>query len=453
VPTRGQELQEEELMIALEENVVPATSPPSRVNADQIQTMHQPCCRFSGKPLKHTFVDLGLSPSGNKNVRAEDLNKPEMFFPLRAWVAEDTFLVQLEEFEGATAEELFDAGYMYFSSYSDSWLAHAKHYCDAMVQRFGIGPQHQVIEVASNDGYLLRWFKERGIPVMGIEPTLGTAEAARRNHGIESFNVFLGESTAREVVARGYQADLLVGNNVLAHVPDLNDFIIGLRTLLKPTGVLTMEFQHLLKLMRHNEFDTIYHEHFQYLSLLTTELLFAHHGLTIFDVEELPTHGGSLRIYAQHAADKSRPISERVRAVKQSEIEFGLNRIETYQRFGEQVKETKRKLLRLLCELKDAGKRIAGYGAPTKGNMLLNYCGLRTDFIDYVVDRNPHKQGLFTPGTHIPIFAPEEIFETKPDYVLILPWNIKDEVMKQMKGIRDWGGKFVVPIPEPVVVE
>jgi hypothetical protein len=442
-------------MLAVHENargVISSSAASTLLTTAQRASTHQPRCRFSGKPLKHTFVDLGLSPSGNKNVRAEDLNKPEKFFPLRAWVAEDTFLVQLEEYEGATAEELFDADYMYFSSYSDSWLAHAKRYCEAMIQRFGIGPQYQVIEVASNDGYLLRWFKERGIPVIGIEPTLGTAEAARRNHGIESFNVFLGENTAREIVARGYQADLLAGNNVLAHVPDLNDFIIGLRTLLKPTGVMTMEFQHLLQLMRHNEFDTIYHEHFQYLSLLTTELIFAHHGLTIFDVEELPTHGGSLRIYAQHAANKSRSISDRVLAVKEKEVEFGLNRIETYERFGEQVKETKHKLLRLLCDLKNAGKRIAGYGAPTKGNMLLNYCGLRTDFIDFTVDRNPNKQGRFTPGTHIRIFAPEKIFEAKPDYVLILPWNIKDEVMEQMRDIRDWGGKFIVPIPEPVVI-
>ena len=425
---------------------------PGKIAVAQTPLVIGPRCRFSDRPLKHTFVDLGLVPIANSPVRPEDLNKPEKFYPLHVWVAEDSFLVQAEELEGATAEEIFNPDYIYFSSYSDSWLQHAKRYCEMMIRRFGFGPEHRVIEVASNDGYLLRWFKERGIPVLGIEPTFGTAEAARRNHGIETVTKFLGAETAKEIVAQHGQADLLVGNNVLAHVPDLHDFIRGLKILLKPTGILTMEFQHVLQLMRHNEFDTIYHEHFSYLSCLTTELMFAHHGLKLFDVEELPTHGGSLRIFARHAKTNSSSVTERVAKLKQKEIEFGLNRMETYERFGEQVKATKRKLLRVLCDLKDSGKRIAGYGAPTKGNMLLNYCGVRTDFIDYVVDRNPHKQGLFTPGAHIPIFAPEKIFETRPDYVLILPWNIKEEVMGQMKGIRDWGGKFIVPIPEPVIL-
>ena len=414
-------------------------------------TMGGPKCRFSGKPLKHTFVDLGMSPIANANLRAEDLTKPEKFYPLHVWVAEDSFLVQLEEFEGATAEEIFNPDYVYFSSYSESWLQHAKRYCEQMIQRFELGPQHQIIEVASNDGYLLRWFKERGIPVFGVEPTRGTAEAARKNHGIESSNVFLGAETAQQIVAQGHQADLLIGNNVLAHVPDINDFIEGLRTLLKPNGILTMEFPHLLQLMSHNEFDTIYHEHFSYLSFMTVETMFAHHGLTLFDVEELPTHGGSLRIFARHTKTGRPEVSTRVSAMRQTEVSFGLDRIETYERFGEQVKATKRKLLDFLIKAKDQGKRIVGYGSPAKGNTLLNYCGVRLDFIDYVVDRNPHKQGLFTPGTHLPILAPEKIFETKPDYVLILPWNIKEEVMEQMKGIRDWGGKFVVPIPEPRV--
>ena len=412
-----------------------------------------PRCRFSGRPLKHTFVDLGMVPIANSNVRAEDLTKPEKSYPLHVWVAEDSFLVQIEEFEGATAEEIFNPDYIYFSSYSDSWLQHAKRYCETMIQRFGFGPKHQVIEVASNDGYLLRWFKERGLPVLGIEPTKGTAEAARKNHGIESANVFLGVETAQAIAGQGHQADLLIGNNVLAHVPDINDFIGGLKILLKPNGILTMEFQHVLQLMRHNEFDTIYHEHFSYLSFMAVEMMFAHHGLALFDVEELPTHGGSLRIFARHANTNAPAVTERVSAMKQKEIDFGLHCMETYERFGEQVKATKRKLLRALCDVKDAGKRIAGYGAPTKGNMLLNYCGIRTDFIDYVVDRNPRKQGMFTPGAHIPILAPEKIFETRPDYVLILPWNIKEEVMDQMKGIRDWGGKFIVPIPEPVIIE
>ncbi len=414
--------------------------------------MGGPKCRFSGKPLKHTFVDLGMSPIANANLRAEDLTRPEKFYPLHVWVAEESFLVQLEEFEGATAEEIFNPDYVYFSSYSDSWLQHAKCYCEMVIQRFGLGPQHQVIEVASNDGYLLRWFKERGLPVYGVEPTRGTADAARKNHGIDSSNVFLGAQTAQQIVAQGHQADLLIGNNVLAHVPDINDFIEGLRTLLRPNGILTMEFPHLLQLMRHNEFDTIYHEHFSYLSFMTVETMFAHHGLTLFDVEELTTHGGSLRIFARHTQAGRPEVTQRVAAMRQTEIGFGLDRVETYERFGEQVKATKRKLLDFLIKAKDEGKRIVGYGSPAKGNTLLNYCGVRGDFIDYVVDRNPHKQGLFTPGTHLPILAPDKIFETKPDYVLILPWNIKEEIMEQMKEIRDWGGKFVVPIPEPQVL-
>jgi 2-polyprenyl-3-methyl-5-hydroxy-6-metoxy-1,4-benzoquinol methylase len=441
-------------MIAMEEKVRPVSpsAETGRTASRPAETTRQPRCRFSGRPLKHTFVDLGMSPIANNNLRAEDLTKPEKFYPLHVWVAEDSFLVQLEEFAGATAEEIFNPDYVYFSSYSDSWLQHARRYCDMMVQRFDFGPRHQVIEVASNDGYLLRWFKERGIPVIGIEPTVGTADAARKNHGIESVNVFLGVETAKEIAGRGHQADLLIGNNVLAHVPDINDFIGGLKILLKPNGVLTMEFPHLLQLMRHNEFDTIYHEHFSYLSFMTVEIMFAHHGLTLFDVEELPTHGGSLRIFARHSESNSPAVTERVTAMKKKEIEFGLNRIETYENFGEQVKATKRKLLHLLVDLKDAGQRLAGYGSPAKGNTLLNYCGIRTDFIDYVVDRNPKKQGLFTPGAHIPIFAPEKIIETKPDYVLILPWNIKEEIMEQMKRVRDWGGKFVVPIPEPRIL-
>lgn len=415
--------------------------------------MGEPRCRFSGKPLKHTFVDLGLSPIANSNVRPEDLSKPEKFFPLHVRVSEDSFLVQLKEFEGARAEEIFNPDYVYFSSYSDSWLAHARRYCERMIARFGFSAQHQVIEVASNDGYLLRWFKERGIPVLGVEPAIAAADAARRNHGIESVNKFLGARTAAEIVAKGVQADLLVGNNVLAHVPDINDFILGLKTLLKPQGVLTMEFPHLLQLMRHNEFDTIYHEHFSYLSFKAVELMFAHHGLVLFDVEELPTHGGSLRIYAQRRDGGLHPVTERVSSMRLKESDFGLSRMETYSRFGEQVKATKRKLLRLLSDLKDDGKRIAGYGSPAKGNTLLNYCGIRTDFLDFLVDRNPRKQGLYTPGTHIPIHAPDMIFEKKPDYVLILPWNIKEEVMEQMQAIREWGGQFVVPIPEPIIVQ
>lgn len=441
-------------MIVVEDDVKPGAEmgTPGISASAHPAAKRQPRCRFSGRPLQHTFVDLGMSPIANNNLRAEDLTKPEKFYPLHVRVAEDSFLVQLEEFAGATAEDIFNSDYVYFASYSDSWLQHAKRYCETMVQRFGIGPQHQVIEVASNDGYLLRWFKERGVPVLGVEPTLNTADAARHHHGIESINVFLGVETAEAIVAQGHQADLLIGNNVLAHAPDINDFVRGLKLLLKSQGILTMEFPHLLQLMRHNEFDTIYHEHFSYLSFRTVELIFAHHGLTLFDVEELPTHGGSLRIFARHTETNAPAVTEKVALMKRKETDFGLDRIETYERFGEQVKATKRKLLQCLCALKDAGKRIAGYGSPAKGNTLLNYCGIGRDFIDYVVDRSPHKQGLFTPGTHIPILAPGRIFETRPDYVLILPWNLRTEVMEQMKGIRDWGGKFVIPIPEPVVL-
>ncbi|HMJ90482.1 MAG TPA: class I SAM-dependent methyltransferase, partial [Candidatus Acidoferrum sp.] len=406
----------EELMIALEESASVMTPLEQRgVNPPSIDARRQPRCRFSGKPLKHTFVDLGASPIANNNLRAEDLTKPEKLYPLHVWVSEESLLVQLEEFQGATAEDIFNPDYVYFSSYSDSWLQHAKRYCEMMISRFGFGAQHHVIEVASNDGYLLRWFKERGVPALGIEPTIGTAEAARTNHGIDSINVFLGVETAKRIVAQGHMADLLVGNNVLAHVPDINDFISGLKLLLKPSGILTMEFPHLLQLMRHNEFDTIYHEHFSYLSFMAVQTMFEHHGLTLFDVEELPTHGGSLRIFARHTHTNEPRITDRVAAMVRQEIQFGLDRIETYERFAEQVKATKRKLLRCLSDLKDAGKHIVGYGSPAKGNTLLNYCGIGRDFIDYVVDRNPHKQGLFTPGTHIPILAPQNIFETRPD--------------------------------------
>jgi 2-polyprenyl-3-methyl-5-hydroxy-6-metoxy-1,4-benzoquinol methylase len=391
------------------------------------------------------LVDLGTSPLANAYLKPEDLNKAEPFYPLRAWVAEDSFLVQLEEFESPA--EIFSE-YAYFSSFSESWLRHAKAYTDMMVERFGFNSESQVIEIASNDGYLLQYFKEKGIPVLGVEPAVNVAKVAQEQKSIPCIVKFFGRKTAHELVAGGHQADLLLGNNVLAHVPDLNDFVSGLKVVLKPAGILTMEFPHLLKLIQENQFDTIYHEHFSYFSLLTVEKIFAHHGLKLFDVEELETHGGSLRIYACHAEAPKPPLSGRVAQLEQKEVAAGLMRMETYERFGERVRETKRKLLRFLIDVKAAGKRIAGYGAAAKGNTLLNYCGIRTDFIDYVVDRSPYKQGLFLPGTHIPIYAPEKIFETKPDYVLIMPWNLKNEVSRQMAGIRAWGGQFVVPIPE-----
>jgi 2-polyprenyl-3-methyl-5-hydroxy-6-metoxy-1,4-benzoquinol methylase len=408
--------------------------------------MHDKSCRFCQRPLENTFVNLGGSPIANDNLRPDQLNRAEKFYPLHAYVCDHCRLVQLENVE--TPDHIFgDGDYAYFSSYSESWLRHAKAYTELMVQRFGLNAQSRVIEIASNDGYLLQYFVEKGVPVLGIEPAGNCAEVAIAK-GVPTEVRFFGVKTANALVASGTQADLLLGNNVLAHVPDLNDFVNGMKIALKPTGVLTMEFPHLLQLMQQNQFDTIYHEHYSYFSFLTVEQVFAAHGLTLFDVEELPTHGGSLRIYGRHTENAVLPVSDRVAQLKAKESIAGLDRGDTYLNFGEQVKETKRKLLSFLIETKRAGKTIVGYGAPAKGNTLLNYCGIGTDFIDYTVDRSPHKQGLFLPGTHIPILHPDQIHETRPNYVLILPWNLRDEISAQMSGIREWGGQFVVPIPE-----
>ncbi len=406
-------------------------------------------CRFCGTKLEHTFVDLGMSPLCESYLASEDLNQMEPFYPLHVQVCGNCFLVQLEAY--VTPEHIF-SDYAYFSSYSDSWLAHAKRYTDLMVERFGIGAKSFVVELASNDGYLLQYFVENKVPVLGIEPAANVADVAIRK-GVPTIVKFFGRETARELVASGKQADLLLGNNVLAQVPDLNDFVAGMKILLKPDGLITMEFPHLQRLMEENQFDTIYHEHFSYFSFLTAEKIFAAHGLTLFDVEELPTHGGSLRIYARHAEDSSKPIVTTVTELRKREQSAGYTRLETYSRFAEQVKETKRKLLEFLIQAKRGGKKIAGYGAPGKGNTLLNYCAIRTDFLDYTVDRNPYKHGRFLPGTHVPIYPPDRIRETKPDFLLILPWNLKDEIIKQNGFIREWGGKFVVPIPEVQVHE
>jgi len=368
----------------------------------------------------------------------------EPFYPLHVYVCEKCFLVQLQEY--VTPERIF-SDYAYFSSYSDSWLAHASKYTGQMVERFAIDAQSLVVEVASNDGYLLQYFVEKQIPVLGIEPAANVAAVAVQK-GVSTLVKFFGTETARELAASSKKADLLLGNNVLAQVPDLNDFVAGMKILLKPAGVITMEFPHLQRLMEQNQFDTIYHEHFSYFSLVTVDKIFAAHGLTLFDVEELHTHGGSLRIYARHAEDSSKPVSAHITELRAREESMGYSRIETYAHFAEQVKETKRKLLEFLIEAKRSGKKIAGYGAPGKGNTLLNYCAIRTDFLDYTVDRNPHKHGRFLPGTHVPIYPPDRIRETRPDYVLILPWNLKDEIIKQNGFIREWGGMFVVPIPE-----
>jgi hypothetical protein len=406
-----------------------------------------PHCRFCGALLQHTFVDLGMSPLCESYVSVDRLNQMEPFYPLHVYVCDRCFLVQLEEY--VSPEEIFTE-YAYFSSYSDTWLQHAKRYTDMMVERFRLTDQSEIVEVASNDGYLLQYFVEKGMPVLGIEPAANVAKAAVAK-GVPTRVDFFGAASAAALVAEGIGADLLIGNNVLAQVPDLNDFVAGMKILLKLQGVITVEFPHLMRLVEGNQFDTIYHEHFSYFSFIAAEQIFAAHGLTIFDVEELPTHGGSLRIFACHQQDPTKPVGERVVNLRERERQAGISGLHYYAAFGEQVRETKRKLLDFLIRAKRTGKKIAGYGAPGKGNTLLNYCGIRTDFLDYTVDRNPYKQGKFLPGTHIPILHPDRIMETRPDYVLILPWNFKDEIMLQLAGIRAWGGQFLVPIPEVTI--
>jgi SAM-dependent methyltransferase len=367
----------------------------------------------------------------------------EPFYPLHAFVCHQCFLVQLEEY--VSPADIFSE-YAYLSSYSDRWVEHARRYTDVMVRRLRLDTRSRVVELGSNDGYLLQHFLRAGIPVLGVEPAGNVAEVAARK-GIPTVVRFFGREVAHEIAEDFGRADLLLGNNVLAHVPGLNDFVAGMKILLKPAGVITMEFPHLYRLMEGNQFDTIYHEHFSYFSFLTAEKIFAFHGLTLFDVEELRTHGGSLRIYARHAENAALRVTPAVDALRRRELHAGLTRLETYASFPERVKETKRELLDFLISAKRAGKSLAGYGAPGKGNTLLNYCAIRTDFLDYTVDRNPGKQGKFTPGTRIPIFHPDKIAQTRPEYVFILPWNLKDEIVQQMAHVRDWGGKFVVPIP------
>jgi SAM-dependent methyltransferase len=408
-----------------------------------------PVCRACGTSLRHTLVDLGMSPLCESYLSRDQLNQMEPFYPLHAYVCGECLLVQLEAY--VSAEHIF-SDYAYFSSYSDSWVEHARVYANAMVERFRLGPTHRVVELASNDGYLLQHFVARGIPCLGVEPAANVAQAAVAK-GVPTLVAFFGEETARKMAADGGPADLILGNNVLAQVPDLNDFVKGMKTLLKPHGVITLEFPHLMKTMQGNQFDQIYHEHFSYFSFTTVVKILAAHGLTTFDVEELSTHGGSLRVYARHDNDASKPIGVRVREMLALESKAGFTKLECYAAFGEQVKETKRKLLTFLIKAKRDGKSVAGYGAPGKGNTLLNYCGIREDFLDYTVDRSPHKQGKFLPGTHIPIFHPDKIRETKPDFVMILPWNLKTEIMEQMAYIRGWGGRFVVPIPEARVYD
>jgi SAM-dependent methyltransferase len=400
-------------------------------------------CRFCRTPLRHTFVDLGMSPLCESYLTADQLNRVEPFYPLHVKVCESCYLVQLEEY--VSPEHIFTE-YAYFSSYSDSWLKHSSNYVEMISNRLRLGAQSLAVELASNDGYLLQYFLPKGIPVLGVEPAVNVARAAEKR-GVATLVEFFGCQTAREMVANGQAADLVIGNNVLAQVPDLNDFVGGIRILLKAGGVATLEFPHLVRLMEENQYDTIYHEHFSYFSLLTVEKIFAAHGLVLFDVDEIPTHGGSIRIYLRHIEDSSKPMASAVVQFRERELKAGLDRMNTYANFAEQVMESKRALLELLIGLRREKKIVAGYGAPGKGNTLLNYCGIRTDFLEFTVDRNPYKHGRFLPGTHIPIHPVERIRERKPDYILVLPWNLRDEIVAQLSYVREWGAKFIVPIP------
>ena len=399
-------------------------------------------CRFCGSVLDHTFIDLGRSPLANSFLSKEAIGRAESYYPLHVYVCENCFLVQLEEFE--SPKNIF-SDYLYFSSFSQSWLHHCSEYARDMTERYSLNPSSLVIEIASNDGYLLQYFKERGIGVLGVEPAANVAKVAE-GKGIPTEVAFFGAKTAQRMAAAGRRADLMAANNVLAHVPDVNDFVAGFKILLKPEGTATFEFPHLLRLIAERQFDTIYHEHFSYLSLLVVEKVFSRHGLKVFDVEQLTTHGGSLRVFACHDG-LERPRSSNCDKVIGAERAAGLDRIEAYDHFAETVVDIKCRLLEFLIEARGANKVVVGYGAPAKGNTLLNYCGIGPELVRYTVDRSPHKQSLFLPGVQIPIHAPEHIFETKPNYVLILPWNLKDEVTEQMAGIRDWGGRFVVAIP------
>jgi SAM-dependent methyltransferase len=407
-----------------------------------MQGMSSHCCRFCGADLERTFVDLGRSPLANSFLSVDDIGRRELFYPLHVYVCERCLLVQLQEFE--RPEKIF-RDYLYFSSYSELWLRHCRSYAEQMATRYALDGQALVVEVASNDGYLLRFFKDRGIGVLGVEPAANVAEVAQ-NNGIATEVAFFGIATAQRLADAGKSADLMPANNVLAHVPDLNDFVAGFKILLKPTGTATFEFPHLLNLIRERQFDTIYHEHFSYLSLLVADKVFARHGLRIYDVAELPTHGGSLRLFVCHA-DAPFPRSSKFDDVIAMERAAGLDRIETYANFAATVTEIKSDLLDFLGAARKNGKSVVGYGAPAKGNTLLNYCGIGSELLSYTVDISPHKQGRYLPGVKIPIRAPDHIFETKPDYVLILPWNLKEEITERMAAIRQWGGRFVVAVP------
>ncbi|MBO0950061.1 class I SAM-dependent methyltransferase [Fibrella forsythiae] len=406
-------------------------------------------CRFCHTPLEHVFIDLFNSPASNSFLTAEQLNEPETFYPLKVFTCPTCFLVQVDEYKKSDA--IFDSDYVYFSSFSTSWLAHSKRYVEAMTERFGLNEKSLVVEVASNDGYLLQYFVAKDIPVLGIEPTANTAAVAIEK-GVTTITRFFGTELATELTSQGTGADLLLGNNVLAHVPDIVDFVKGMSILLNPEGVVTMEFPHLLQLVENNQFDTIYHEHFSYLSFTTVSQIFAAQGLVMFDVDELPTHGGSLRIYAKHEADQSKAISPNVAAMLRKEVETGLTTMAYYEGFQQRALTVKLDLLDFLTKQKRSGKSVAAYGAAAKGNTLLNYCGVKSDLIEFVVDANPAKQNKFLPASHISVVDEATLKARKPDFVLILPWNLRDEITKQLSYINEWGGQFVVPIPEVKVL-
>ena len=404
-------------------------------------------CRFCDSNLSKIFIDLGDSPLANSYLKESDFDN-EKFYPLCIFLCEKCFLVQLEELE--TPENIF-SDYAYFSSFSSSWLKHATDFVDMIISRLSLDKNSLVVEIASNDGYLLQNFVKKNIPVLGIEPARNVAKAAIEKN-IPTKVEFFDSTLAKDLTKDGKYADLIIGNNVLAHVPCLNNFIDGLKILLKPSGIITLEFPHLLQLMKNNQFDTIYHEHFSYFSLLTAQKIFTFHGFTIFDVEEISTHGGSLRIYIKHIENDKISIDDSISILLEKEKQYGLESISTYTDFIKNVEEIKKKLQEFFNDAKNSGKKIVCYGAAAKGNTLLNYCKIDSNSIDYVVDQSPYKQGLFLPGTHIPIKNPNEIQITKPDYLIIIPWNLKDEIMEQMKHIRNWGGKFVVPIPEVKII-
>ncbi len=406
-------------------------------------------CRFCNNPLTNTFIDLVNSPASNSFLTFEQLNEPETFFPLKVFTCDKCFLVQIDEYK--QSEAIFNGDYVYFSSFSTSWLTHVKNYVESMTSRFGLNQDSQVIEIASNDGYLLQYFVEKSIPVLGIEPTENTAKVAIEK-GVNTITRFFGTELANELSKNGTKADLFLGNNVLAHVPDIVDIVKGIKIILKPQGVVTIEFPHLMQLVDNNQFDTIYHEHFSYLSFYSVKQIFEAEGLEMFDVEEIPTHGGSLRIYAKHKEDSSKIVSENVAQLINKEIGKGINTLTYYEDFGQKVSKVKLDFLDFLIQQKRNNKKVAGYGAAAKGNTLLNFCGVKNDMIDFVVDRNPAKQNMFLPASHIPVYAEAALKENKPDYIIIFPWNLKDEVIEQLSYVKEWGAKFVIPIPHLEII-